>query len=96
VVFVAVMVPMVIIASTGILGLIQLSLNARYVRVLSVGVIALVFSLLGIAISVPQQGGLISWQSLAMLGAMMLGLLAIPMVLVNRLSKERIVLTSEV
>lgn len=91
--FIVIATPLIIMASTGILGYIQLSFDPRFVRVMSVGVIAAVFSLLTISLSIPAQGSLISWQSFALMGALMLGLLAIPFLLVGRLSKERIVMT---
>jgi hypothetical protein len=77
------------------MGFVQLNFEARTTRMVSVGVMVLIFSMLAVLISLPQNSAEVSWQSLALIAVAAAGLLTVPALLVNRLSKERIILTSE-
>ncbi len=59
------------------------------------GVMVLIFSMLAVLISLPQNSADVSWLGLALIAVAAAGLLTVPALLVNRLSKERIILTSE-
>ncbi|MDW5561832.1 MAG: hypothetical protein SA339_01290 [Methanomassiliicoccus sp.] len=87
--------PALVAAFIGIMGFIQLNFGARQTRLLSTAALALIISLLTASLSLPQEGNLISWQAIAIIGLAAVLLLTSPALLVNRLSKERIVLTSE-
>ena len=95
VVYIAAVLPALVASFIGLMGFVQLNFEARTTRMVSVGVMVLIFSMLAVLISLPQNSAEVSWQSLALLGVAAAGLLAVPAMLVNRLSKERIILTSE-
>lgn len=88
--------PALVAAFIGIMGFIQLNFSARHVRILSTAALILIISLLTATLSLPMEGSLISWQAIMVMGLAAALLLTLPTLLVGRLSKERIVLTSEV
>jgi len=94
-IYVIAVLPALVAAFIGVMGFIQLNFNARQTRILSTAVLVLIISLLTASLSLPLEGSLISWQAVAVMGAAAALLLTLPALLVNRLSKERIVLTSE-
>lgn len=87
--------PALVASFIGLMGFIQLNFDARMTRLLSTAALALIVSLMTASMTLPQEGSLISWQAVAVLGLAAALLLTLPALLVNRLSKERIVLTSE-
>ncbi len=88
--------PALVAAFIGIMGFIQLNFGPRHTRILSTAALVLIISLLTATMSLPMEGSLISWQAVAVMGLAAALLLTLPTMLVGRLSKERIVLTSEV
>jgi hypothetical protein len=94
-IYIAAVLPALVAAFIGIMGFIQLNFNARQTRILSTAALVLIVSLLTASLSIPMEGSLISWQAVAVIGLAAALLLTLPALLVNRLSKERIVLTSE-
>lgn len=95
VVFIVVVLPALVASFIGLMGFVQLNFDAHMTRMVSVGVMVLIFSMLAVLISLPQNSTEVSWQSLALITVAAAGLLTVPALLVNRLSKERIILTSE-
>jgi len=94
--YIVAVLPALVAAFIGLMGFIQLNFDARMTRLLSTVVLVLMIALITAAISLPFEGSLISWQTVAIIGLAAALLLTLPALLVNRLSKERIVLTSEV
>jgi ABC-type Na+ efflux pump permease subunit len=95
VVYLVAVLPALVASFIGLMGFVQLNFEARTTRMVSVGVMVLIFSMLAVLISLPQNSAEVSWQSLALIAVAAAGLLTVPALLVNRLSKERIILTSE-
>ncbi len=93
--YVVVVLPAMVASFIGLAGFIQLNFEARITRLLSIGIMVLIISMLTAATTLAQEGGTVSWSSIALLAVIAAGLLSLPALLVNRLSKERIILTSE-
>lgn len=94
-IYIAAVLPALVAAFIGVMGFIQLNFGARQTRILSTVALVFIISLLTASMSLPLEGSLISWQTVAVLGITAALLLTLPALLVNRLSKERIVVTSE-
>ena len=62
---------------------------------ISIAVMALIGVLLLTSLTMAGEVARLSWEALAIAGLMGAGLTALPYLLVNRLSKERIIMTSE-
>lgn len=95
VVYIVAVLPALVASFIGLMGFVQLNFDARTTRMVSVGVMVLIFSMLAVLISLPQNSADVSWLGLALIAVAAAGLLTVPALLVNRLSKERIILTSE-
>jgi ABC-type Na+ efflux pump permease subunit len=93
--YIVAVLPALVASFIGLMGFVQLNFDARTTRMVSMGVMVLIFSMLAVLISLPQNSAEVSWQSLALVAVAAAGLLTVPALLVNRLSKERIILTSE-
>ena len=96
VVYLIAVLPALLIAFIGIMGFVQLNFEAKRTRLISIAVMALIVALLMASLSITGNGATVSWEALAAAGLGGAGLTALPYLLVNRLSKERIVMTSEV
>lgn len=94
-VYILAVLPALVASFIGLVGFIQLNFEARMTRILSMGIMALIISMLAAMASLPQEGTSIGWTSIALIAVVAAGLLTLPALLVNRLSKERIILTSE-
>ena len=95
-VYLVAVLPALLIAFIGIMGFVQLNFEAKRTRLISIAVMALIVALLMTSLSITGNGATVSWEALAVAGLGGAGLTALPYLLVNRLSKERIVMTSEV
>jgi ABC-2 type transport system permease protein len=88
-----VVVPCTIAAVVGLLGLSQLLLGMRENRVIGIGVVLLMVTLLSIARSLASAAGEITWMTEGIVFLVVLVLLLITTVLTRFLSRERIVMT---
>ena len=95
-VYLVAVLPALLIAFIGIMGFVQLNFEAKRTRLISIAVMALIVALLMTSLSITGNGATVSLEALAVAGLGGAGLTALPYLLVNRLSKERIVMTSEV
>lgn len=95
-VYLVAVLPALLIAFIGIMGFVQLNFEAKRTRLISIAVMALILALLMASLSITGNGATVSLEALAVAGLGGAGLTALPYLLVNRLSKERIVMTSEV
>jgi len=88
-----VVVPCTIAAVVGLLGLSQLLLGMRENRVIGIGVVLLMITLLSIARSLASAAGEITWLTEGILLFAVLLMLLVTTVLTRFLSRERIVMT---
>ncbi len=94
IIYVVAVLPALVASFIGLMGFIQLNFEARMTRMLSMAVMVLIIFMLTSMISL-QMSGSMSWTSIVLIAVVVAGLLTLPALLVNRLSKERIILTSE-
>lgn len=94
IIYVVAVLPALVASFIGLMGFIQLNFEARMTRMLSMAVMVLIIFMLTSMISL-QMSGSMSWTSIVLIAVVAAGLLTLPALLVNRLSKERIILTSE-
>jgi ABC-type Na+ efflux pump permease subunit len=94
-VYLALILPALLTAFIGVMGFVQLHFDSRRTRMISIAVMALIGVLLLTSPTMAGEVARLSWEALAIAGLMGAGLTALPYLLVNRLSKERIIMTSE-
>jgi len=94
-VYLALILPALLTAFIGVMGYVQLHFDSRRTRMISIAVMALIGVLLLTSLTMAGEVARLSWEALAIAGLMGAGLTALPYLLVNRLSKERIIMTSE-